>query len=129
VWASQRYHKNGISDKLIFRIINYIKNIRWHPIRLRIQRSEFRILSGTLEFIARVTSHIPDKGQVTLRYYGLYANPTEERSRRRAMRLSLSGWWRTCGLSLPGAGPSRKGISSKQSAGNLSDLSSQRKRK
>ena len=27
-----------------------------------------------LEFIARVTSHIPDKGQVTFRYYGLYAN-------------------------------------------------------
>jgi len=27
-----------------------------------------------LEFIARVTSHIPDKGQVMLRYYGLYAN-------------------------------------------------------
>ncbi|MFZ2052858.1 MAG: transposase [Candidatus Aminicenantales bacterium] len=27
-----------------------------------------------LEFIARVTSHIPDKGQVTVRYYGLYAN-------------------------------------------------------
>jgi len=27
-----------------------------------------------LEFIARVTSHIPDNGQVTLRYYGLYAN-------------------------------------------------------
>ncbi|MGB2843877.1 MAG: transposase [Candidatus Aminicenantaceae bacterium] len=27
-----------------------------------------------LEFIARVTSHIPDKGQVTLRYYGLYSN-------------------------------------------------------
>ena len=26
------------------------------------------------EFIARVTSHIPDKGQVTVRYYGLYAN-------------------------------------------------------
>jgi hypothetical protein len=24
-----------------------------------------------LEFIARVTSHIPDKGQVTVRYYGL----------------------------------------------------------
>ena len=24
-----------------------------------------------LEFIARATSHIPDKGQVTLRYYGL----------------------------------------------------------
>jgi hypothetical protein len=27
-----------------------------------------------LQFIARVTSHIPDKGQVTVRYYGLYAN-------------------------------------------------------
>ncbi len=27
-----------------------------------------------LEFITRVTSHIPDKGQVTVRYYGLYAN-------------------------------------------------------
>jgi hypothetical protein len=27
-----------------------------------------------LEFIARVTSHIPDKGQVIIRYSGLYAN-------------------------------------------------------
>ena len=27
-----------------------------------------------LEFTARVTSHIPDKGQVTVRYFGLYAN-------------------------------------------------------
>ena len=27
-----------------------------------------------LEFIARVASHVPDKGQVTVRYYGLYAN-------------------------------------------------------
>jgi hypothetical protein len=27
-----------------------------------------------LEFIARVSSHIPDKGQVMIRYYGLYAN-------------------------------------------------------
>jgi hypothetical protein len=27
-----------------------------------------------LEFIARVVSHIPDKGQVTVRYYGLCAN-------------------------------------------------------
>jgi hypothetical protein len=27
-----------------------------------------------LEFIARVTSHIPDKGQVMVRYYGLYCN-------------------------------------------------------
>jgi len=27
-----------------------------------------------VEFIARVTSHIPDKGQVMVRYYGLYSN-------------------------------------------------------
>jgi hypothetical protein len=27
-----------------------------------------------LQFIARVTLHIPDKGQVMVRYYGLYAN-------------------------------------------------------
>jgi hypothetical protein len=27
-----------------------------------------------LEFIAWTTSHIPDKGQVTIRYFGLYAN-------------------------------------------------------
>jgi Putative transposase len=27
-----------------------------------------------LELIARVTAHIPDKGQVMARYYGLYAN-------------------------------------------------------
>jgi hypothetical protein len=29
---------------------------------------------GILEFIARVTSHTPDKGQVMVRYYGLCAN-------------------------------------------------------
>ncbi len=27
-----------------------------------------------LEFIAKVTSHIPDKGQVMIRYFGLYSN-------------------------------------------------------
>jgi hypothetical protein len=27
-----------------------------------------------LEFIARVTSHIPNKGQVMIRYHGLYSN-------------------------------------------------------
>ena len=36
-----------------------------------------------LEFIARVTSHIPDKGQVAVRYYGLYANAHEENWRGR----------------------------------------------
>ena len=33
-----------------------------------------------LEFVARVTSHIPDKGQVMVRYYGLYANAHIHRS-------------------------------------------------
>lgn len=30
-----------------------------------------------LEFIARVVSHIPDKGQVTVSYFGLFANAQE----------------------------------------------------
>ena len=29
---------------------------------------------GPLEFLARALTHIPDKGQVTTRYYGWYAN-------------------------------------------------------
>ena len=36
-----------------------------------------------LEFIARVTSHIPDKGQVTVRYLGLYANAHRGKVRKR----------------------------------------------
>ncbi len=27
-----------------------------------------------LEFVARVTSRIPDRGQIMVRYYGLYSN-------------------------------------------------------
>ena len=38
-------------------------------------RGQVRLSLGPyLEFIARVTSHIPDKGQVMVRYKGLYAN-------------------------------------------------------
>jgi hypothetical protein len=37
-----------------------------------------------LEFIGRVTSHIPDKGQVTVRYYGLYANAHRGKVRKSA---------------------------------------------
>ena len=36
-----------------------------------------------LEFIARVTSHIPDKGQVTIRYFGLYANAHRGKMRKK----------------------------------------------
>jgi len=37
-----------------------------------------------LEFIARVTSHIPDKGQVMVRYYGLYSNAHRGKVRKAA---------------------------------------------
>ena len=35
-----------------------------------------------LEFVARVTSHIPDKGQVMVRYYGSYANAHRGKMRK-----------------------------------------------
>jgi hypothetical protein len=38
-----------------------------------------------LDFIARVTSHIPDKGQVTVRYYGLYANAHRGKARKASL--------------------------------------------
>jgi hypothetical protein len=41
-----------------------------------------------LEFIARVTSHIPDKGQVMIRYYGLYSNAHRGKMRKRGADLS-----------------------------------------
>jgi len=77
-----------------------------------------------LELIARVTSHIPDKGQVMVRYHGLYANAHRGKVRRAGRRgfsariveeeltwLASKGWagmirkvwevdplvWRRCG--------------------------------
>jgi hypothetical protein len=41
-----------------------------------------------LEFIARVTSHIPDKGQVMVRYYGLYANAHRGKVRKASLSPS-----------------------------------------
>jgi hypothetical protein len=41
-----------------------------------------------MEFIAWVTSHIPDKGQVMVRYYGLYANA--HRGKVRKAHLSMA---------------------------------------
>ena len=41
-----------------------------------------------LEFIARVTSHIPDKGQVMVRYYGLYANAHRGKVRKASLAPS-----------------------------------------
>jgi ribosomal protein S27E len=63
-----------------------------------------------LELIARVTSHIPDKGQVMVRYYGLYANAqihpslgVDVRGRKAAARLRLRD-------SRPGGGRGERGI-------------------
>jgi len=60
-----------------------------------------------LEFIARVTSHIPDKGQVMVRYYGLYSNAHRGKMRKAGAepphpRLSLKMIRPMC---LPKAGP------------------------
>ena len=41
-----------------------------------------------LEFLARVLVHIPDKGHVTTRYYGCYAN--RPRARRATARCASS---------------------------------------
>jgi len=41
-----------------------------------------------LEFIARVTSHIPEKGQVMIRYYGIYANA--HRGKKKKARVEPS---------------------------------------
>ena len=41
-----------------------------------------------LEFIARVTSHIPDKGQVMVRYYGLYANAHRGKVKKASLSAS-----------------------------------------
>lgn len=79
-----------------------------------------------LEFLARVTAHIPDKHQVMTRYYGWYANwyanrPRGERRQRAAgadsvsvaerERLSLSGPQRTrahASLARDGVGERRR---------------------
>jgi hypothetical protein len=42
-----------------------------------------------LEFIARVVSHIPDKGQVTVHYYGLYANAHRGKVRKASLSASV----------------------------------------
>ncbi len=41
-----------------------------------------------LEFIARVTSHIPEKGQVMIRYYGSYANAHRGKKKKAGVALS-----------------------------------------
>jgi hypothetical protein len=42
-----------------------------------------------LDFIARVTTHIPDKGQVMIRYYGLYSNAHRGVMKKRGQTTSV----------------------------------------
>ena len=42
-----------------------------------------------LDFIARVTAHIPDKGQVMIRYYGLYSNAHRGMEKKRGARAPV----------------------------------------
>jgi hypothetical protein len=59
-----------------------------------------------LEFIARVTSHIPDKGQVTVRYYGIYANAHRGKVKKASQAaFPLPIVEEELSLSLPRAGP------------------------
>ena len=67
-------HKELLSPEWAERILSWRHSgFNVHSrVRARTKRETERV--DYLEFIARVTSHIPDKGQVTVRYYGLYAN-------------------------------------------------------
>jgi hypothetical protein len=47
-----------------------------------------RVEMDYLEFIARVTAHIPDKGQVMIRYYGLYSNAHRGKEKKRGRGAS-----------------------------------------
>jgi ribosomal protein S27E len=55
-------------DRLLFLERDGKDGYRWGREAAELETMDY------LEFIARVVSHIPDKGQVMVRYYGLYAN-------------------------------------------------------
>jgi hypothetical protein len=46
-------------------------------------RDTDRVEMDYLDFIARVTAHIPDKGQVMIRYYALYSNAHRGKEKKR----------------------------------------------
>jgi hypothetical protein len=59
--------------------------------KVRYQRSRHSSQEETmdyLEFIARVTSHIPGKGQVMVRYYGLHSNALRGKISKAGVPLS-----------------------------------------
>jgi len=55
-------------DRLVFLEPEGKVGYRWGRESADLEKMDY------LEFIGRVTSHIPDRGQVMVRYYGLYAN-------------------------------------------------------
>jgi hypothetical protein len=66
-------------------IANVIRSTLYFIGKVRYQRSRHGSQEESmdyLEFIARVTSHIPDKGQVMVRYYGLYSNAHRGKMRK-----------------------------------------------
>jgi hypothetical protein len=48
-----------------------------------------RVEMDYLDFIARLTAHIPDKGQVMIRYYGLYSNAHRGMERKRGAATTV----------------------------------------
>jgi hypothetical protein len=65
--------EGGADEEGVFHKIPRIDDSRLAEIFAR-EVLSMLVRKELLEFIARVTSHIPDKGQVMVRYYGLYAN-------------------------------------------------------
>jgi hypothetical protein len=78
-------HKELLSPEWAERILSWRHSgFNVHSrVRARTKRETERM--DYLEFIARVTSHIPDKGQVTVRYYGLYANAHRGKVRKASL--------------------------------------------
>jgi len=71
--------------KYMIRPILSLKRLSLHEGQVLYQygkHSSERESMDYLEFTARVTSHIPDKGQVMVRYYGLYANAHRGKMRK-----------------------------------------------
>jgi len=67
---AERVGKYMIRPPLVLERLSFLERegrvgYRHGPNGTELERMEY------LEFIARTTSHIPDKGQVTVRYYGL----------------------------------------------------------
>jgi hypothetical protein len=72
-------------DRLVFLEREGQVGYRWGQEAAELETMDY------LEFIARVVSHIPDKGQVMVRYYGLYANAHRGKVRK-ASRAFLTDY-------------------------------------